>query len=393
MAQDLATPFMEGLRIGAAMVQNLREVRQKQAQAESQAQIEQMKADLERRKAEMDQQSKAASLAMTFVANEKIQAPETKVKTFNSTILPFLNSLTPADQQIQPLKAWSDSATSLVKAMEEVNKLPDEIGPRERMAALAEQLAAYGLGEQALAAQQELAKPVPLEQQALESLPPEKRAAALQQKVFPAPQPVQTQVHTGVNLGGGMEGTIEKDPKTGAWHLVTVGGKEIKGKAKTDGGLKSLPADSAGKLSASVTALNMLNDPKMQKLLYITDAQGKRTINVSAFRQAQGPALQLGYGTPKTEVGQHVSRLLIALKEAILRPVSGAALSEQDLKETERRLDPSFIFKNPTVLEENLKWAEQQITGFTQLVDPTGEYRALLKPGGERPPLSSFERP
>jgi hypothetical protein len=131
----------------------------------------------------------------------------------------------------------------------------------------------------------------------------------------------------------------------------------------------------------------------MQKLLYITDTQGKRTINVSAFRQAQGPALQFGYGTPKTELGQHVNRLLIALKEAILRPVSGAALSEQDLKETERRLDPSFIFKNPAVLEENLKWAEQQITGFTQLVDPTGEYRALLKPGGERPPLSSFERP
>lgn len=382
---DLATPFMQGLQIGANLMTNLQKIRQEERQRESTVQTEQLKQSVEMMKASMDQQKKVADVALQFVANEKVMAPQAKVDTFNRSILPFLNSLAPEGGQIQPLTAWNSEASQLAKAMQEVNSLPEDVPQDVRSQAMAEHLATYGLGEQALKQQQETLKPQSLDQRTAGVLTDEE----VRTKAMAGTEPKNTQVMTDVEMDDqGTKGAFEKDPATGEWKLITSGGKELKGRAKPEG-LRPLPADTAGKLSAAQSALNMLHDPAMESILYKVDSRGKKTINTSGFREAKG-ALGLGMGAPYTAKGQQVNRLLIALKEAILRPVSGAALSETDIKETERRLDPNRVFKDPAVLAENLKWAEQQIAGFTTLVDPQGSYRELLDQ--ERPSLSDLKQ-
>lgn len=379
---EAAAPFIEGLKIGVSMIQNIQEARRKQAADASAKEIEVLKNNTEMMKAQMDQQQKAASLMLTFVSDDKIIAPATKKKGFNEVVLTYANSLLPADKQVPPITVWNDQATSLAKAMQAVDKLPPDVGQKERQAALVEQLTAFGLGTEALAAQQKLAEPVSIEQQAVESLPPEKRAEALQGKVFPEKD---VQVLGNVKLGEGLEGAIERNPKTGAWEIVTVGGKPVKGVAGKEG-LKGLPADTASKLSLSVLASRKLRDPAVLKSVFTPDGG----LKASALRDA---GLWTG---PKTEEGQKVLSLLLLLREAILRPVSGAALSDADIETTKQRLDPSWLVKHPAVVSQNLKWAQEQIEGFMSVTDPQGEYRAVIekeRTGRERPPLSSFERP
>lgn len=240
--QDLATPFMQGLQIGANLMVNLKKIREEERQRESTTKIEELKQQTELVKAGMDQQKKIADVALQFVANEKIMANQSKVDVFNKAILPFLNSMLPADKQIQPLTEWNSESANLVKAMQEVNNLPDDVPSNVKAQALTEHLVAYGLGEQALKQHQETLKLPSAEQQEIAVLTPEE----LRKRALKGTEE-KPEIRTGVKIDDqGTEAAIERDPKTGAWNIIKVGSKEVKGRTPGTGKVSADERNAAG---------------------------------------------------------------------------------------------------------------------------------------------------
>lgn len=376
MAQDLATPFMQGLQIGVTMMQNLRETRRKEQADQAAKEIEQLKQQTELMKAQMDQQQKAATLGLQFVANEKIQAPQTKLKTTNGVLLPFFNSLLPADRQIQPLTEWNDQATSLVKAMQAVNDLPEEVGPRERLSAMAEQLTAFGLGEEALKAQQELAKPKTPDEQMFESLTPEQKAQAAAQKFTPEKN---TQVISDVSIDDkGTKATIERDPTTGAWNIVKAGGKEVKGRSAAGGEGKI----SESERKAAVLATRL--DAALKVLEALPDAAGKPG---AWERMAQTVGAESLANYFRSDARQQANAAQLDALDAALTLATGAAYNKEQLQGLSVSYFPQLGDSPQTIVAKNKR--------FTLIVEAAKIAAGQAAPSvdrAQRPSLESFER-
>lgn len=377
---DLATPFIQGLQTGATLVQNMQRLRQEQQAAESQKELDRMKQETERIKVQMDQQRQISDQAMKFVSDDKIQAPRAKMDTFNKAVLPYLNALLPQDQQIGALTEWSDRESQLAKAVEAVNKLPEDVGSRERQMAIAEQLSAYGFGAEALKTQQELAKPKTLEEQALESLPAGDRAGALQEKVFPGKSPERPEIRTDVLIDDkGTKATIERDPGTGVWTVVTIGGKPVQGRTPDAPGGGKVSADerNAAGFYGRMTASTDILEAKFKDFV------------PSQFQYTAGTSVLTGSGYVPTSVttrvlgddGQQYFQAVSDWVRAKLRKESGAAIGKEEAIQEISTYFP-LPGEGPDVIKQKNDARKQ-----------ANEQMKLAAGNALRPALESFERP
>jgi len=382
---DLASPFLQGLQLGASMMVNLREIRQREMKQKSDEALEVLKQEVELTKAQMDQQKAIAETALKFVADEKITAPQAKLELFNKSLLPFLNSLLPAEQQVQPLTEWNDKASQLTKAMQAVVNLPEEVPQDVRMQALAEQLAFFGLGEEALKTQQKALEPLSAEQQELATLTPDEiRKRALKGTEPPAPE-----IRTGVKIDDkGTEAAIERDPATGAWKIITVGGKEVKGrspKGEGDGKISESERKAAVLATRLQDSLNVLDS--------LPDAAGKPGAFERMFQTAGAESLANFFRSANR---QQANAAQLDALDAALTLATGAAYTKEQIQNLSTAYFPQLNDSPQAAADKNRRFSTiveaaklaagkaapfvEQITGTPQETDLDALYQQFTRP-------------
>lgn len=378
---DLATPFMQGLQIGSNLMVNLKKIREDERKRESDAQIEQMKQQTELLKTGMDQQKKVADVALQFVSNEKILANQSKVDTFNKSILPFINSFAPKDALIQPLTEWNSESANLAKAMQEVNNLPDDVPQEVRSQALAEHLAAYGLGEQALKQSQEALKPLSAAQQELATLTPDEiRKRALQGTEF------KPEVRTGVKIDDkGTEAMVQRRAD-GGWDIVKVGGKELKGRTPRGEGKAT-----EGERKAAVLATRLEGAVKV--LSSLPAAAGKPGMAERAFQTIGAESLA---NFSRSSDRQRANAAQLDALDAALTLATGAAYTKEQFQNAQVSLFPQLNDTKDSAAEKNRRLtmiveAARLAAGNAAYTIDDAVKKIIEESVGGRPPLSNFE--
>ena len=373
MADPLAGagPFIEGMKIGTAMMTNLLQIRQQQSQQASTERLKQLEEDRLKAQAEMTNAYNASSNATTLLANDNVPTA-TKIQLFKNSVAPYHQARgipgLPGN-----LPEWDESLSKVFKRMAEIDKLKDPVTgaplPQGMRAQMQNEILSEATNDPAgyFKRTQDLtaaAKKSPEEQQ-WDLATDEQKAAMVEKKAAPEPLTLQT-----FDLGSTKISGLPKRDATGKLvvEVATVGGKPLQAPRKESEELKPMTEGAAGKFAMADTSLKRVSS----ELVPLLFPGGK--LRTGLLREAQGFWL----GTKMSSEAQVVYSTLEGLKEVLLRFRTGAAAQDKEVERIASSIDPSSVWKNTGAFQANLEAATSELKRIVTLMDPAHRYRNLI---------------
>jgi len=342
---DLATGLGEGLQIGAKIGQ----IRAQNRQQEQAAEIDRMKMAQKKFDDDYNHAYNASQLALQFANQTPMPGAKANLYSQVRTLMsPYMTTPFPDI----PKESWNEVGDDGVKRALQIIKQKGV--SRVDMKSQLEELSVELTGKLGAFKEQMLEEPTVESQRYGKLTEEEKRKEALVKGGLTP----EWEITTGTIRNQTAKIAVNKE--TLETRVLTVGDQPVMGEEKE---LKPMPSESVGRFNVAVSFQS-----KMDAVIPLLFPDGQ--LDKQALIEAK---------TGTTPRGQMIRSAFQTMYDAIVRPRTGAALTDSEMIRLVRELDPSILFDDTDSAAFKINAALAESRNTLELLDPTKAYRNLIK--------------
>ncbi len=367
--------FSEGLKAGTLLGQSIVE-NQRNSRLDAQKKIKQEQ-DRENKQLELNISSAQKTITgLTAFLSKPAGSPggkKTQIEFFNKGMIPALAQL--GVEGVAPITEFSPELSTAAKDIQDLIKNSGNLPEAEVQQGINQIILSAGLDLKGFqgAEQQRQSIDTPSRQREATLTDEEQRNAALIESGQMLSVKEQADISKkaekdaldlfGTSLNKMVDGASQESKTSFFQDLQDTGEPNValldsQEEIKT---LKGMPADTAGKFALTLTATDRFQTDIMDEMFNSKGGLDKQ--------------LLLEIAANITPRARRVVSALKTVEASLLRPVSGAVLSETEIADIKKAHQPSVFFSDAESARINLEAARTQMQSFLDLVDPNKEHR------------------